>query len=198
MEEAHVLRAAAEAAQHERDSLASTEPVSSDRGMSYSVISERPERFTAQRVYTVLHEFSTPFALDTFRVITRTTVGGAMKHELWISTASGINYREEFYPVPLEGTRDGALGNGEEVEMLRVRMALAPGVFRPDPISVDDWRLSSSRAGRDLLYDLTVEEFETVFLEKPAIGFHFQSDPETRRELVYSNTLRRIVNVAPQ
>lgn len=121
-----------------------------------------------------------------------------MKHELWIGTASGVSYREEFYPVPLEGTRDGVQDVGEEMEMLRVRMALAPGAFQPNPISVDDWRLSGARAGRDLLYDLSIAEFDSVFMEKPAIGFQFQSDAETRRELVYSNTLRRIVNVAPQ
>ncbi|MBK8950212.1 MAG: hypothetical protein IPM68_15565 [Flavobacteriales bacterium] len=93
---------------------------------------------------------------------------------------------------------DAGKNAGEEMEMLRVRMSLAPGAFQPNPISVDDWRLSGSRASRDLLYDLSIAEFETVFFEKPAIGFHFQSDPETRRELVYSTTLRRIVNVAPQ
>lgn len=198
LEEAHALRSAAEAAKRERDSLAHAVPVGSDRGMSYAVISERPERFAAHRVYTVLHEFSTPSALDTFRVITRMASGGAMKHELWIGTASGVSYREEFYPVPLEGTRDGVQDVGEEMEMLRVRMALAPGAFQPNPISVDDWRLSGARAGRDLLYDLSIAEFDSVFMEKPAIGFQFQSDAETRRELVYSNTLRRIVNVAPQ
>ena len=178
---------------------AGTTTSSPDEGrLAYKVITERPEAFGAVHVYTVLHVFSSSNALDTFRVVTRNSPMGGLKHELWISTLPGATYREELYPVPLEGALDAGKNAGEEMEMLRVRMALAPGAFQTNPISVDDWRLSGSRASRDLLYDLSIAEFETVFFEKPAIGFHFQSDAETRRELVYSNTLRRIVNVAPQ
>lgn len=178
---------------------AGTTTSSPDEGrLAYKVITERPEAFGAVYVYTVLHVFSSSTALDTFRVVTRNSPMGGLKHELWISTLTGATYREELYPVPLEGALDAGRNAGEEMEMLRVRMSLAPGAFQHNPISVDDWRLSGSRADRDLLYDLSIAEFETVFFEKPAIGFHFQSEPETRRELVYSNTLRRIVNVAPQ
>ncbi len=179
--------------------IAGTTTRSPDEGrLAYKVITEHPEDFAAVSVYTLLHEFSTPFALDTFRVVTRHGPMGGLKHELWISTLTGATYREELYPVPLEGASDAGRTTGEEMEMLRVRMALAPGAFQPNPISVDDWRLSGARAGRDLLYDLSIAEFDSVFFEKPAIGFRFQSDAETRRELVYSSTLRRIVNVAPQ
>ncbi|MBK7940474.1 MAG: hypothetical protein IPJ87_01105 [Flavobacteriales bacterium] len=176
----------------------STTPSADEVTLAYKVITERPADFGAVHVYTVLHVFSSSNALDTFRVVTRNSPMGGLKHELWISTLTGATYREELYPVPLEGALDAGKNAGEEMEMLRVRMSLAPGAFQPNPISVDDWRLSGSRASRDLLYDLSIAEFETVFFEKPAIGFHFQSDPETRRELVYSTTLRRIVNVAPQ
>ncbi|MBV6406196.1 MAG: hypothetical protein GFGODING_02981 [Flavobacteriales bacterium] len=178
---------------------AGTTTRSPDEGrLAYKVITERPEDFAAVSVYTVLHVFSSSTALDTFRVVTRHGPMGGLKHELWISTLAGATYREELYPVPLQGALDAGRIAGEEMEMLRVRMALAPGAFQPNPISVDDWRLSGARAGRDLLYDLSIAEFDSVFMEKPAIGFQFQSDAETRRELVYSNTLRRIVNVAPQ
>lgn len=186
----------------QQDSLstnAGTTTRSPDEGrLAYKVITERPEDFAAVSVYTVLHVFSSSTALDTFRVVTRHGPMGGLKHELWISTLTGATYREELYPVPLEGALDAGRIAGEEMEMLRVRMALAPGAFQPNPISVDDWRLSGARAGRDLLYDLSIAEFDSVFFEKPAIGFHFQSDAETRRELVYSSALRRIVNVAPQ
>ncbi len=50
----------------------------------------------------------------------------------------------------------------------------------------------------DFAYDVSVEEYQKAFDDKPLVGFSFQSDEVRRKMLVWSPTLGRIVNVEPE
>ncbi|MCB0758444.1 MAG: hypothetical protein KDC01_08300 [Flavobacteriales bacterium] len=160
----------------------------------YSVLHENPYRFHAVAVYTVLHPFSDPLRSDTFRVVTTIPPGGGYKHELQIATVKGNLYKEEFYALPLPGVTPGPTAD-EERELLRVRMALAPDVFLPDPVTDAVLALSEAREARDLVFQLSKAQFTQVLQDHPAVGFRFQSDERTTKVLVYSPTLDRIVNI---
>lgn len=166
--------------------------------LSYRSLTEPPEQFAALSVYTVLHVFSEVGSLDTFRIVTYDLGKPGLRHELHINTANGKRYKEELFPVPLEGVTPSGSRGDAELELLRVRMNLSPGAFRRNPVAVSDWQLSDVRDSRDLVYDLSKEEFKLVFMERPVVGFKFNSDPLLTKELVYSHTLGRIVNVLPE
>ncbi len=76
-----------------------------------------------------MHPFSDPVQLDTFTVISTVQVAGGFKHELFIRTATGAKYREELFAAPLVGVQP-AKERSEELELLRVRMALSPDAFQ--------------------------------------------------------------------
>lgn len=184
-----------EQAEKETDSLRSQapEPITPQ----FSVLHENVYRFNAIAVYTVLHPFSTPLQLDTFRVVTTIPPGGGYKHELQIATVKGNLYKEEFYALPLPGVTPGPTAD-EERELLRVRMALAPDAFLPEPVSDAALALSEAREARDLVFQLTKEQFKKVLQDHPPVGFRFQSDERTTKVLVYSPSLDRIVNIQPE
>lgn len=184
-----------EQAEKETDSLRSQapEPITPQ----FSVLHENVYRFNAIAVYTVLHPFSTPLQLDTFRVVTTIPPGGGYKHELQIATVNGNLYKEEFYALPLPGVTPGPTAD-EERELLRVRMALAPDAFLPEPVSDAALALSEAREARDLVFQLTKEQFKKVLQDHPPVGFRFQSDERTTKVLVYSPSLDRIVNIQPE
>lgn len=180
------------------DSMSRNDGGNQQVGLRYRPMSEDPSRFNANAVYTILHAFSDPTALDTFRVVTTTAANGGMRHELRISTAQGNMHRQSIHAVPLTTTTHSGTRADAELELLRVRMTLAPGAFVMQPISANDWRLSEERDARDLFYNLSKEQFSAVFRERPAVGFRFHSDEQTVETLVYSRALERIVNVNPQ
>ena len=166
--------------------------------LRYKPLTEDPSRFSAISVYTVLHVFSDPTRLDTFRVVTTRAPNGGLRHELRIRTVGGKIYREELYDVPLEGFMTST-SDDEELEMLRVRMAISPGAFLTAPVSQNDWQLSDQRGSRDLVYrDIPKEDFARVFADAPPVGIRFQSDEGTEKVLVYSRSLDRIVNIKPE
>ena len=66
------------------------------------------------------------------------------------------------------------------------------------PMSVSEWQRSNKRANNDFAYDVSVEEYQKAFEDKPLVGFTFQSDEVRRKTLVWSPTLGRIVNVEPE
>jgi len=161
------------------------------------VVQESPGGFGALAVYTVLHPFSETTSLDTFRVVTTVLSDGGLRHDLQIRTVRGQRYAEELFALPLADAPQPSASKDVELELLRVRMALSPEAFLEFPVSANALQRSENRAMLDLPFDLSEQDFRTLFEERPFVGFRFQSDPETLRTLVFSKKLRRIVNIEP-
>lgn len=160
------------------------------------IIRELPSFFGASSVYTMLRPFSDPVELDTFRVIT-IEERGVFRHVLRITTVGENRYEEEILPLSIMDGNAESRCRGLELELLRVRMALSQDAFVRDPVNSTLLERSENRERLDLPFSIGQQEFRDLFEERPFVGFRFQSDPETRRMLVYSQRLGRIVNIEP-
>lgn len=160
------------------------------------IIREIPSFFGATSVYTMLRPFSDLVALDTFRVIT-IEERGVFRHVLRITTVGENRYEEEMLPLSIIDGSTESRCNDLELELLRVRMALSQEAFVRDPMSSTLLERSENRERLDLPFTIGQQDFRDLFEERPFVGFRFQSDPETRRTLVYSKRLGRIVNIEP-
>lgn len=161
------------------------------------VITEKPVQFGGTSVLTMLHAFSDPLELDTFRIITTRTAEG-LRHELRITMGAGVPpHREQLFALALAGVADPTTEPDEELELLRVQHALSPASFSLHPVSSNEWIRSNDRDDLGLYYDASVEEVKNIFEDPTSIGFTFQSDPQQRKTLVFDKRTGRIVNVDP-
>ena len=159
------------------------------------LVTKSPAR-PGQRSYTVLHAFSEPMELDTFRVITVVTEDDRMEHYLEIVSHDGrLLFKEELFTRPL--SERGSAGCGAEHEDLLVRSALGPEAFGTPAIT---GRLLSMYVEPQLYnayFDLSEDSWERILNDDLSVAFVFRSDPERTRRLAYDRVKEEVVDLEP-
>lgn len=192
-----------------RDSLtmssARTEHVSAQPSGSpldrFVGLRESPTRFgpNVTAVYTVLHAFSDPATLDTFRVMTIQLPSGGTKNQLEIVASTGrLLRKEEILSEPDPPSKNPeVLAARIERDLLRAQSLLGPWSFRTPPVTTNLLLQFERREQKGYLFDVGEPTWNAILGDQTAVGFVYREADGSERVLVYSKAERRTVDIAP-
>jgi hypothetical protein len=147
-----------------------------------------------QAAMAVLHPFSDPYQLDTFKIVTM--AGASPAYFLEIITHDGrLLYKEELLPSGFEGV--GSTDPRQlELDRLRAERILGPWSFG-SPMPMDLYRQSLDRERNGFLFEVSKEEISALMMDPSAVTFSYYADPEQRRVLTYLGHSQKVVNLVP-
>lgn len=193
-----VLRDSLRTGKSSKDVTQSRSPVQLDRCRN---VVEAASRFGANvtAVNTVLHAFSDPVALDTFRVLTIQLPSGGVKNQLEIVSSTGrLLRKEEILSEPDPPSRNTeVLAARVERDQLRAQALLGPWSFRTPPVTTNLLLQFERREQKGYLFDVGETTWNAILGDDTAVGFVYHEADGSERVLVYSKAERRTVDIAP-
>jgi len=161
-----------------------------------AVPSDKVRLLASQRsVMAVLHAFSDPMELDTFKIIT--TTAKPPSHVLEIVSHGGVLlFKEEILPSGFDQTEPGLEERQLELDRLRSEAILGPWSFGR-PMDMELYRLFIDRANNGTTFEVTEAEVLALLADPGAVTFSYYADPDQRRVLTYSRSTSRLVNLVP-
>lgn len=154
-----------------------------------------PLRPGQRAISAVLHAFSDPLHLDTFKIITSATEPPTYVLEI-VAHSGRLLFKEEILPSGFEQAKPGDEKRQMELDRLRAESILGPWSFgRPMPM--DLYRLFIDRKNNGVVFEVTEAEVQALFADPGSVTFSYFADPDQRRLLSYSRSTSRLVNLVP-
>lgn len=143
----------------------------------------------------VLHAFSDPMRLDTFKI--STTADAVPIYYLEIIAHDGrLLYKEEVLPSGFSSTGAELDPQQLELDQLRARSLLGPWSFgRPIPMDLYAQFIERERNG--FIFEVGTQEALALMEDVGAVTFSYYADPDQRRVLTYLRSTGRLVNLVP-
>jgi len=154
-----------------------------------------PLRSGERSAIAVLHAFSDPFQLDTFKVVTTTDAIPLYYLEI-ISHTGRLLFKEEILPAGYEGAGSKPTPQQLELDALRARTILGPVSFGV-PMPQDLYMQFVERERNKLVFEVDRDDVIALMDMPGAVTFSYYADPDQRRVLTYLRHSKRLVNLVP-
>jgi len=152
-------------------------------------------RVGQRAISAVLHAFSDPLLLDTFKIITSTAEPPAYILEI-VSHSGRLLFKEEILPSGFERAKPGDERRQLELDRLRAEAILGPWAFgRPMPMDLYMRSLERDRNGQ--IFSVSKEEVAALVQDPYAVTFSYFAEPELSRLLTYSKAQGKLVDLMP-
>ncbi len=143
----------------------------------------------------VLHVFSDPMELDTFKIITTAAQPPAYILEI-VAHSGRLLYKEEILPSGFERAARGAEQLQLELDRLRAQSILGPWSFgKPMPSELYMRSLERERNGQ--VFAVSKEEAADMVQDPGAVTFSYFAEPDLPRLLIYSKAQGKLVDLMP-
>jgi hypothetical protein len=143
----------------------------------------------------VLHAFSDPLELDTFKIITTTAQPPAYILEI-VAHSGRLLFKEEILPSGFERAARGAEQLQLELDRLRAQSILGPWSFGK-AMPTELYLRSFEREKNGLVFAVSKEEAADMMQDPDAVTFSYSAEPDVPRLLTYSKAQGRLVDLMP-